>query len=85
MVHLRVLGGVQELVSTGYGRLLLTRVCLVRLVVLVAGWNRVALLPRVRTGNDSDDVSSLRSAIQGEPVVLGLVLLITGILTSLSP
>lgn len=33
----RILGDVQELVSTGYGQLLLIKVCLVLLVVLVAG------------------------------------------------
>ncbi|MEX5262285.1 copper resistance protein CopC [Kocuria sp. CPCC 205263] len=81
----RILGNVQGLVSTGYGQLLLIKVLLVLLVVLVAGWNRYVLLPRVLTSNDTSAAGSLRSAIHGEAVVLSLVLLITGVLTSLSP
>jgi copper transport protein len=80
-----LLGSVQALISTGYGQLLLIKLCLVLLVVLVAGWNRYVLLPRVLANNDPHVVGSLRSAIQGEAMVLGLVLLITGVLTSLSP
>lgn len=81
----RIPGDIRGLASTGYGQLLLIKVSLVLLVVLVAGWNRYVLLPRVLPSNDTSAVGSLRSAIQGEAVVLGLVLLITGVLTSLSP
>ena len=81
----RILGSGQALVSTGYGQLLLIKVTLVLLVVFVAAWNRYVLLPRVLTGDDSSAMGSMRSAIQGEAVILGLVLLVTGVLTSLSP
>ena len=71
--------------STGYGQLLLVKIVLVGLVVAVAGWNRYVLLPGVLTATDPQAPDRLRSAVQGEAVVLGLVLLITGVLTHLSP
>lgn len=81
----RILGSLQALMSTGYGQFLLIKVALVGLVVLVAVWNRYVLLPRVLTEGDVDALSTLRSAVQGEAVVLGLILLLTGVLTNLSP
>ncbi|MFF0905482.1 UNVERIFIED_CONTAM: copper resistance protein CopC [Kocuria sp. CPCC 205316] len=81
----RILGSLGALVTTGYGQMLLIKLALALLVVLVAAWNRFALLPRVLTGNDTGALSDLHSAVQGEAVVLGLILLITGVLTSMSP
>jgi copper transport protein len=81
----RVLGDLQSLVGTGYGQMLLIKLALVVLIVLVAAWNRFVLLPRVLAGDDSQAMASLSSTIQGEAVVLGLILLITGILANLSP
>lgn len=81
----RILGSTGALVTTGYGQMLLIKLTLVLLVVLVAAWNRYVLLPRVLTGHDAAALPTLRSAIQGEATVLALILLITGILTHLSP
>jgi copper transport protein len=80
-----ILGDLQALVATGYGQVLLIKLAVVVFIVLAASWNRFILLPRVLAGDDSQAIASLRSTIQGEAVVLGLILLITGILTNLSP
>lgn len=81
----RILGSLGALVSTGYGQMLLIKLVFVLLVVLVAAWNRFVLLPRILTGHDTGALNDLHSAVQGEALVLGLILLITAVLTSMSP
>ncbi|MGX5358624.1 copper resistance D family protein [Kocuria sp. KH4] len=81
----RILGGAEALVSTGYGRLLLFKVLVVAGVVGVAAWNRYVLLPRVRARSDPAARDDLRSALHTEGALLLFVLVLTGVLTSLSP
>ncbi|MFC4902856.1 CopD family protein [Kocuria oceani] len=81
----RILGDAEALVTTGYGRLLLLKVLVVAGVVGVAAWNRWRLLPRVRARSDPAARDDLRSALHTEGALLLFVLVLTGVLTSLSP
>ncbi|MUN63124.1 hypothetical protein GMA12_08220 [Kocuria sediminis] len=81
----RILGGVEDLVSTRYGWLLLLKVLVVAGVVGVAAWNRYVLLPRLRARPDRAARDDLRSALHSEGALLLFVLVLTGVLSSLSP
>ena len=71
--------------STGYGQLLLIKVAVVLGVVAVAAWNRFVHLPRLLARPDAAARAGLQSALQTEAALLLLVLVVTGVLTSLSP
>ena len=81
----RLVGGLPALVSTGYGQLLLIKVAVVLGVVAVAAWNRFVHLPRLLARPDAAARAGLQSALQTEAALLLLVLVVTGVLTSLSP
>jgi copper resistance protein D len=84
-----LVGGMQDLLDTNYGRLLLLKIALFAAMVGLAGINRQYLLPRLfvftRTGSGSRTVKWLvRSALV--EVALGLgVIIIVGMLGILAP
>ncbi len=85
----RILGGWTPLLDTAYGRLLLVKVALAGLVVLVAGWNRWRLLPRVsadlgHTGQRAA-VASVARVVRVESALLVVLLGVTGFLVNRSP
>ncbi len=81
----RILGSLDALVTTGYGRTLLVKTSLVLVVLALAGWNRYRLLPRVRRAPAGDGFQLLRTTVRAEAVLLVAVLLTTGALTGQSP
>ncbi|WP_265521537.1 copper resistance protein CopC [Oerskovia flava] len=79
----RILGSVDALVTTGYGRTLLVKLGLALCLVLIAAWNRYRLVPDVATRPDSRRL--LRRTVGGEATLLVTVLAVTGLLVSQSP
>lgn len=74
------------LVSSSYGRLLVLKLGLVAVVVLLAGWNRFRLLPRViKEPTVPLRWSALRRVVALEAAVLVAVLLVTGFLSNANP
>jgi copper transport protein len=85
----RILGSWSGLVGTTYGLVLLGKVALVGVVVLVAAWNRWALVPRVTEAagyaERTDAAGLLRTAMRAETGLLVVVLLVTGFLVNQVP
>jgi copper transport protein len=85
----RILGSWSGLVETTYGLILLSKTFLVGLVVLVAGWNRYRLLPRVHSAagyqGRVEAAGRLRTAVRAEAGGLVVVLMLTGFLVNQVP
>ncbi|MDT0188009.1 FixH family protein [Microbacterium sp. ARD31] len=84
----RIAGSWDALLDTGYGVLLLVKVLAVLVAVVLAAWNRFALLPRLRAARRPDrDVTAgvLVRTTLAEAGVLVVVLLVTGFLVDRSP
>jgi putative copper resistance protein D len=84
-----LIGGMQDLIDTDYGRLLLLKIALFTAMVGLAGINRQYLLPRLlvytRTGPGAHTVTSLVRSTLVE-VALGLgVIIIVGMLGIMAP
>ena len=73
-------GSVGRLVSTAYGRTLGVKLALVAGLVSLGALNRWRLVP-----GGSGRLGTLRRSVRGEVALAGLVLLATGLLTSLPP
>jgi copper transport protein len=81
-------GGLEPLLQTGYGRVLVVKLGLVALVLAAAATNRFVVLPAVlrRTGGDAARAGdALVRMVRAEAVVAGLIILVVGVLTSLPP
>jgi len=87
----RVLGSLDALVSTAYGRSLLVKVGLAVCLVGLAAWNRYRLVPAVRgrgpAGGPTGATARRRlgRTVTAEAVLLAVVLAVTGLLVSRSP
>lgn len=86
----RILASWDNLFTTAYGALLLTKIAIVIVAVVVATANRFVLLPRVLADGHGQDgggarAGRLRSAITVEAALLALALLVTGFLTNEAP
>ncbi len=85
----RIVGSWSGLVDTTYGRLLLLKVAIAAVAVLVAAWNRYALLPRVRRSARAADRQGgrrlLARSTAAEAAVLAGAVLVTGFLVDTSP
>ncbi|MBD8061467.1 copper resistance CopC/CopD family protein [Oceanitalea stevensii] len=79
----RILPGLDALTGTGYGLTLLAKVAVVALVVVIAGWNRYRLVPRV--GDDDGARARLRRTVGTEAWLILLAVALTGVLVSQSP
>lgn len=81
-----ILPSPEALITTGYGRALLTKLGLVLVVVSLAQWNRVRLLPLIqKTPEAGLGWRRLRQVVGYEAGILLSVLLVTGVLTNLNP
>jgi copper transport protein len=85
-------GGIDALGSTTYGRLLSAKVAVVAVVAVVAGWNRLRMVPRVAAASLADppvdDAAGWRRLIglvKLEVVLLVAVMAITGVLVNVTP
>ncbi|NYJ00568.1 copper transport protein [Nocardioides thalensis] len=85
----RILGSWSGLVDTTYGRLLLVKLGIAVVVVAVAAWNRLRLVPAVAAGGTHERgkrASALvRRAVAVEAVLLVALLGVTGFLTGRPP
>jgi copper transport protein len=85
----RVAGSWSVLFETGYGRLLLVKIAAALVAVLIAAWNRFALVPRLqdaaRRRERRDSAHLLVRTTAAEAGVLVAVLLVTGFLVDRSP
>jgi len=85
----RIMGSLTALFDTGYGRLLAIKIGVALLVVAIAGWNRYAVLPRVRAATPSGDLGSgtrlVVRAAAAEAALLVVLLLVTGMLVDRNP
>ena len=85
----RVAGSWEVLVETGYGRLLLVKIAAALVAVLIAGWNRFALVPRLQDAakrrERREGAHLLVRTTAAEAAVLVAVLLVTGFLVDRSP
>lgn len=79
----RVLGSLDALLGTGYGRTLLVKVALALTLVGIAAWNRFGLVPQVAHGPAGR--LRLRRTVVAEASVLTVLLVVTGVLVSQSP
>jgi putative copper resistance protein D len=78
---LLLLGNVEALWSTAYGRVLSTKLVLVAALMALAALNRLRLVPRFAAGADSAPVGIARS-IRAECAIASLVVVATAILTT---
>lgn len=85
-------GSLEALTTTLYGRLLLAKVALVGVVLATAAWNRFRLVPRVAAAaiedppaDDAASWSTLLRLVRAEVVLIAVVLLITGVLSNVTP
>ncbi|WP_193614847.1 copper resistance protein CopC [Nocardioides lijunqiniae] len=85
----RILGSWSGLVDTRYGQLLLVKVAIVGLVLLLAAYNRLRLLPHVRSSPGHQHALALarevRTTVLAEAGLLVTLLLVTGFLVNQSP
>ncbi|SDD15177.1 copper resistance CopC/CopD family protein [Auraticoccus monumenti] len=72
-----------DLVGTEYGRALLVKLGLVAVVLVLAGWNRRVVLPRL--DGDGEAWSGLRRTLLNELGLLVAVVALTGVLISADP
>ena len=86
LMALMILDGVDALLTTAYGRTLLVKLGIVALIVAIAGYNRLRLLPRLSLHPTARvRWRLLTRTLASEATLLIVVLIITGFLTSLSP
>lgn len=81
-----ILGSLEALLHTGYGRVLIIKVAVVVVAVLIGGWNRFRLVPAVTAQpNPGSPWRRLQSAMTAEAVLIVAVLLTTGVLVNQNP
>ncbi len=78
----RLLGDFASLVGTGYGRILLAKVCAIALLLAAAAANKLRFIPAMIRGDRSAAIA-LRRSINFEWAAVSLVLLATAVLTTL--
>lgn len=82
----RIIGSWSALFGTAYGITLVVKVGLALLVVALAGWNRLRLLPRVlRAPGHREAWLAVRRTVGVEAIILLLVVGATGVLVGQSP
>lgn len=85
----RIVGSWERLLGETWGRLLLVKVALVLVVVALATWNRLRLVPRVTDGVGHDQQrrgsALVRRTVVAEAAVLVAVLAVTGLLAQKPP
>lgn len=77
-----IIGRVADLVTTGYGLVLLLKVALVTVVLALAAVNKLRFVPSMQKG-DPKAARDLRRSIQLEAIIFLLILTATATLTSL--
>lgn len=80
----RILGSVDLLLTTDYGRVLLLKVGVAAVILLFAAWNKFRLVPRVE-GDDGAARVLLRRTVTVEAGLLVAVLAVTAVLVAQSP
>lgn len=84
VLALLVLDAPGDLLATGYGRTLALKLSLVLVVLTVAAWNR-QYLRRLVPDHTAAGAAVLRRVLRYEGALLATVVLLTGVLTTMSP
>ena len=86
MMAFRIVDGPAALTGTTYGRLLIAKLVLLLIPLVLAGWNRLQLVPTVeRAPDEATAWRRLRFSVIAEASVLVVVVAITGFLVLQSP
>jgi copper transport protein len=86
MMGWMILGSLDALLNTNYGRVLIVKVIVVIIAVAIGGWNRFRLVPAVATElNQGGPWRRLQRAMTAEAFLIAAVLLITGVLVNQNP
>ncbi|WGD36956.1 copper resistance protein CopC [Lysinibacter sp. HNR] len=81
-----IVGNLQGLIETGYGRTLLLKLSIVVVIVALAAWNRTRLLPAIlEKPTEPLRWASLQRILSYEAALLIVVIIVTGFLTNMSP
>ena len=78
-----LLGGLQPLLTTGYGQVLVVKLLLVATLLAVAAWNKWRLVPAFERG-DATARARLRRSIRIEMLLVLAILLVTALMTTTS-
>jgi len=78
-----LLGGLQPLLTTGYGQVLFVKLLLVATLLAVAAWNKWRLVPAFERG-DATARARLRRSIRIEMLLVLAILLVTALMTTTS-
>jgi putative copper export protein len=78
-----LLGGVSDLWTDEYGRLVLTKILLASCLLALAGFNHLRLTPRL-FAYDEGALRALKRSIMAEVAVAGCVLIVTAAMTTLA-
>jgi len=85
----RIVGSWSALVDTDYGRLLIAKILTAVVAVLLAAWNRRALLPRMQEVTRRKELRAgaglVTKVVTAEAAILGVVLVLTALLVDQSP
>lgn len=77
-----LVGSIQALTDSGYGRLLLVKIALVAALLVLAAGNKLRLVPALRQGKAAT-VARLRRSIAAEMLLAALIVLLTASLVTL--
>lgn len=81
----RIAGSLPALWESAYGRAVLVKVALLAPVVVLAAWNRLELVPRLRARETAAAARLLRRTVAAEALALAAVLVATGALVGQTP
>ena len=79
-----ILGSLEALFTTPYGLTLVAKVVIVSILMVLAAANKLRFVPAMQAG-DERAARHLRRSIKWEIVTVGLILIITAILTTIIP
>ncbi|MEZ5321332.1 MAG: copper resistance protein CopC [Microthrixaceae bacterium] len=85
LVGWRILGGPGRLFSTAYGITLLVKVGLFGGVAGLGAYNHFVLVRRAERDDGDASAAALRRTVLAEVAIIAAILIVTGVLTSLSP
>lgn len=76
-----LLGGLEPLVTSAYGRILLVKLALVGMILALAAVNKLRFVPQLRAGHSAAG-RALARAVGAEALLILLVFLVSAVLTS---
>jgi copper transport protein len=78
-------GEFSALFDSDYGRILVAKLVVVVATLVIAGWNRRKLVPRLGGDETDDTMTKLRKTVRVEVILLVVAILITSVLVETAP